>query len=179
MKKLLIPFILVAAVLFQSCKGPQGEPGPNGEAIIGQTFEVEGVNFTAANEFSYTLTFNAARFVDVRESDAVLIYILWATSNGNPIWRLLPQAIDMPRGITYNFDHTPTDFQVFIDAPVNVNLSTLSNTVTQNQTLRVVVIPSDFTSARTSGSALDVSNYEAVKKYYNLDESKIPAVVAN
>ena len=179
MKKLLIPFILVAAVLFQSCKGRQGDPGLDGDAIIGQTFEVEGVNFTTANEFSYTLSYSAAKLIDVRESDAVLIYILWDAPNGNAIWRLMPQAIDMSRGITYNFDYTRSDFQVFIDAPLNVNLATLSSNVTQNQTFRVVVIPSDFTGARKSGPAVDVNNYEAVKQYYHLDESKIPAVVAN
>ena len=178
MKKLLIPFILFAAVLFQGCKGPQGDPGLDGSALVGQTFEVEGVNFTNANEYSYTLSYSAAKLIDVRESDAVLIYILWDAPNGNAIWRLLPQAIDMPRGIAYNFDYTRSDFQVFIDAPDNVNLATLTSTFTQNQTLRVVVIPSDFT-ARKSGPAVDVNNYEAVKNYYNLDESKIPAVVAN
>ena len=182
MKKLLIPFILVAAVLFQSCKGPQGEPGLDGldgDLLIGQTYEVKNVNFTAPN-YEFVQTYTAAKLVTVQPSDAVLVYILWdVTSNNNPIWRLLPQAIDMPRGVVYNFDYTPADFSVFIEAPSNVNKATLTSDFTQNQTLRVVVIPSDFTGARKSGPAVDANNYEAVKQYYHLDESKIPAVVAN
>ncbi|TDE11371.1 hypothetical protein [Dyadobacter psychrotolerans] len=178
MKKLLIPFILITAALFQSCRGPEGPAGPAGlDGPIGQTFEVENVNFNTGNGFQYRTTFNNAN-VDFLESDVVLVYILWDVDNGAPIWRLLPQPIDMPRGIIYNFDFTPSDFTIFIDAPTSVNLSTLSADFTQNQTFRVVALPSDFNS-RKSGEPVDYKDYEAVKKHFNLDESKIQTISAN
>jgi len=180
MNKKLIPLIFILAALFQSCTGPRGADGLpgidglDGDNVVGQTFEVDKVNFNTANKFSYILTFATAK-VKVVESDAVLIYVLWeTTTTGSPVWRLLPQAIDMPRGVTYNFDYSPADFSIFIDAPTDALKTSLAAEFTQNQTFRIVVIPSDFTS-RKGGASVDYSNYEAIKKYYNLDESKIPA----
>lgn len=184
MNKKLIPILLIFAAIIQSCSGPDGRDGidgidgKDGLNIVAQTFEVNNVNFTAANNYEYVQTFSSAKLIDVRESDAVFIYILYdVTSNGNPIWRLLPQAIDMPRGIAMNFDYSPTDFSAFIDASSNALKASVSTEWTQNQTLRVVVIPSDFT-ARKDVEIVDYKDYEAVKKYYNLDESKIPTYSA-
>ena len=178
MKKLLIPFIFTIAVLFQSCKGPDGPQGPAGaDGLIGQTAEIENVNFTSANGWELRRTFSSVNLGFV-ESDVILVYVLWGAPNNTPIWRLVPQAIDSSRGIFYNFDFTPSDFTLFIEAPDNVNLGTLSTTFTQNQTFRIVAIPSEFNS-RKSGPAVDYNDYEAVKKYYNLDESKVVKVKAN
>lgn len=178
MNKKLIPLIFILAALFQNCSGPRGAdglPGIDGVNVVGQTFEVDKVNFNTANKFNFLLTYSAAKLIDVRESDVVLIYVLWeTTTTGSPVWRLLPQAIDMPRGVTYNFDYSPADFSIFIDAPTDALKASLAAEFTQNQTFRVVVIPSDFTS-RKGIESVDYNNYEAVKKYYNLDESKIPA----
>lgn len=181
MNKKLIPLLFIIAVLFQACSGSDGRdglPGADGVNIVGQTFEVENVNFTAANSYSYLQTYTSANLIDVRESDAVFIYVLWeVSSNGNPVWRLMPQAIDMPRGVTYNFDYSPTDFSIFIDAPTTALKAALASEFTQNQTFRIVVVPSDFT-ARKGGESVDFNNYEAVKNYFNLDESKIPNIKA-
>jgi hypothetical protein len=176
MKKLLIPFIFAIGVLFQSCTGPRGPEGPagaNGE--IGQTFELQGVNFNSGNNWEVRNSFGSGN-ATVLDSDIVLVYILWDVNGNTPIWRLMPQAIDMPRGIVYNFDFTPADFTVFIDGPDNL-LPSLSSTVTQNQTFRIVVLPSDWTT-RKSGPGVDYSDYEAVKKYFNLDDSNIQKLSA-
>jgi hypothetical protein len=178
MKKLLIPFIFAVGVLFQSCTGPRGPEGPAGlNADIARTFELEDVNFNAGNDWQIRSEFRNAN-LELFDSDVVLAYILWDVADGNtPIWRLMPQAIDMPRGVVYNFDFTPVDFTVFIDGPDNL-LPGLSSTVTQNQTFRVVVIPSDWTQ-RKSGPSVDFNDYEAVKKHFNLDDSKIQKLTVN
>ncbi len=183
MKKLLIPFILIIAALFQSCTGPRGPVGPAGldgnSGPIGQTFEIEKVNFNAGNDWQIRQTFSAAN-VGLEDQDIILVYILWNTTDNNqPIWRLLPQAIDMPRGITYNFDFTPLDYTVFIDAPSTVNLSTLSPNVTQNQTFRIVALPANWSNGRMSAEKVDYSDYNSVKKHFNLDESKIKKISLN
>ena len=177
MNKKLIPLLFILAALFQACEGPRGAnglPGEDGVNIVGQTFEVENVDFTAANDYSYLQTYSSANLIDVRESDAVFIYVLWeVATNGNPVWRLMPQAIDLPRGVTYNFDYSPTDFSVFIDAPTTALKAALAAEFTQNQTFRIVVVPSDFT-ARKGGDSINFKDYNAEKEYFKLDESKIP-----
>ena len=185
MKKTLIPILVIVAAFIQSCSGPagidgrDGLDGKDGLNIVAQTFEVQKVNFTAANNYEYVQTFSSAKILGVQPSDAVLVYILYdLTSTGNPIWRLLPQAIDMPRGIVMNFDYTPTDFSAFIDAPTGALKATVGTDWTQNQKLRVVVIPSDFT-ARKDAEVVDYKDYESVKAYYNLDENKIAPVKAH
>ena len=123
----------------------------------------------------YTIRFADVPNLQVVESDAVLVYILWEVNGSAPIWRLLPQEITT--NVRYNFDYSPTDFSVFIDADdPNYNKGSLNSNTLQNQTIRVVVIPSDF-NTRKSGS-VDVYNYEAVKNYYNIDESKIIKIKA-
>ncbi|MCF2447460.1 hypothetical protein L0657_26130 [Dyadobacter sp. CY345] len=175
MMKKLIPLLLVISVLFAGCKGDDGAPGADGVNVVGTTFEAENINFTAANLYTYTIRFADVPNLQVVESDAVLVYILWDVNGSAPIWRLLPQAITT--SVRYNFDYTPTDFSVFIDADdPNYNKGSLNSATLEDQTIRVVVIPSDF-NTRKSGS-VDVNNYEAVKNYYNIDESKIIKIKA-
>ncbi|REA62667.1 hypothetical protein DSL64_07010 [Dyadobacter luteus] len=177
MKKLLIPFIFAIGVLFQSCTGPRGPEGPAGlDGPIGQTFELEKVNFVAGQNWKVMGEFSSAN-IRLEDSDVVLVYILWAVDGNLPVWRLVPQPIDMPRGVYYNYDFTPVDYTLQIDAPSNAILNSLSADVTQNQTFRIVVLPSDW-SARKSGPGVDYSDYEAVKKYFNLDDSNIQKLSA-
>lgn len=181
MNKKLIPLLLVIVALFQGCRGPEGPPGPEGESVnvTGMTFDLTGVNFTAANNFQYGLSYADAK-VTVLESDAVLVYINWedVTSGGQTVaaYRLLPQTAFFTSGgiLTYNFDQTKNDFSIFLDG--NVTLTTLEDQWTKNQVFRIVVLPSDF-AARTSGT-VDFKDYNAVVKHFNIDESKIRKVSA-
>ncbi|CAG4993945.1 hypothetical protein DYBT9275_01268 [Dyadobacter sp. CECT 9275] len=186
MNKKLMPFILIfTLLLFKGCSGPTGPEGPSGptgptgpkgdpgDANIGVTFDLEGVNFTAANQYTFGLTFDDAD-VNVLESDAVLVYIHWNDQKvGNETlaaWRLLPQTAIVDQGILmYNFDRTLKDFSVFLEG--NFNLANLASDWTQNQTFRVIVIPSDFATRKSGG--IDYTDYNAVKKLMNIDESKI------
>jgi hypothetical protein len=176
MNKKLIPLLLVLVALFQGCRGPEGPPGPEGGSIdvTGTTFDLINVNFTAANNFEYGLSYADAK-VTVLESDAVLVYVHWndVTSGGTTLkaYRLLPQTAYFTNGglLTYNFDQTKNDFSVFLDG--TVNLTTLADEWTKNQTFRVVIVPSDF-AARTNGT-VDFNDYNAVVKHFNIDESKI------
>jgi hypothetical protein len=182
MKKSLIPILLIFAVLFESCTGPAGNdgleglPGPAGKDgvnVVGTTFDVTNVNFTAANEYSASFTFPANK-VEVFESDAVLVYREWAKQSdpSGPIsvWRLLPQTVLLNGNLLqYNFDHTFTEAFFYLDG--NVNKPGLASSWTQNQTFRVVIIPSDYTSRKNAD--LDYNDYESVKKHLGIDESKI------
>ncbi|MCE6992529.1 hypothetical protein [Dyadobacter sp. CY323] len=182
MNKKLIPLLLVLVALFQGCQGPEGPPGPEGGSIdvTGTTFDLINVNFTAANKFEYGLNYADAK-VTVLESDAVLVYVHWndVPTGGTTMkaYRLLPQTAYFTSGglLTYNFDQTKNDFSVFLDG--NVDLTTLADEWTKNQTFRVVIVPSDF-AARTGGS-VDFNDYNAVVKHFNIDESKIRKIPAH
>jgi len=181
MKKIILPLLLAVTVLFQSCDGPEGPQGPAGDAIVGTTFDLVDVDFVAGENYQFGLTFADADLgIDVLESDAVLVYIDWedVDVNGQTVksYRLLPQTAFLSNGIlTYNFDRTVRDFSVFLDG--TVNLATVPARYSRDQNFRVVIIPSDFAN-RTSGS-LDYSDYNAVAKAYNIDESKIRKISAN
>lgn len=182
MKKSLIPILFIFAVLFQSCSGPAGPegvpgpagvPGKDGVNILGTTFDVTNVNFNAGNEYSASFTFPANK-VEVFETDAVLVYRQWATqtdpSGPISVWRLLPQTVIMNNALLqYNFDHTFTEAFFYLDG--SVNKATLATSWTQNQTFRVVIIPSN--SPARKSAEVDYNDYESVKKYLGIDESKI------
>ncbi|WP_031527595.1 hypothetical protein [Dyadobacter crusticola] len=176
MNKKLIPLLLVFVALFQGCRGPEGPQGPIGESLIGETIDLVGVNFTADNDFEYSMTWDQAD-LEVYDSDAVLIYSNWNTvTSGNQqldAYRLLPQTEYLTNGmLTYNYDRTTNDFRIFLDG--TVNLSTLTTDYTRNQEFRIIIVPSKF-AARTNG-ALDYNDYNAVVKALNIDESKIRKV---
>jgi len=179
MNKKLIPLLLVIVAIFQGCRGPEGPPGPEGGSIdvTGTTVDLVGVNFDANNDYSYSMSY-ADLDVTVFESDAVLIYIDFedVTSGGQTLkaFRLLPQTLFFDNGgiMTYNYDQTKNDFSIFLDG--NVNLATLTDAYTRNQNFRIIVVPADF--ALRTNAELDYSDYNAVVKALNIDESKIRKV---
>ncbi|QRR03947.1 hypothetical protein [Dyadobacter sandarakinus] len=183
MNKKLIPLLLVLVALFQGCRGPEGPPGPQGQQgtstnVTGTTFDFVDVDFTTANDFQVSLSFDDAD-IEVLESDAVLVYINWGDvkvgTENLPAYRLLTQTAFLTNGIlTYNFDRTRDDLSVFLDG--TVNRATVASSYTTDQSFRVVVIPADF-AARTSGQ-VDYSDYNAVVKQFNIDESKIVKIKA-
>ena len=155
MKKLL-SLIAISMVLiscfnddnFPGPPGPQGPPGQDGVNIVGQTFETT-VDFTAPD---YSIQQVYPTGIQVLESDVVLAYLLWEeapASNGGTIdvWRPLPQTRFTDTGIfSYNFDFTFGDYALFLEAESGFDFNTLQPADLQNQTFRIVVVPSDFAS---------------------------------
>lgn len=178
MNRKLLPLLLLAVVaLFQSCRGPKGDPGPQGGDVLGITFDITKVDFTAANEYSFTLNFKQQN-IEVLPSDAVLVYVYWNDAGGLKAYRPLPQTafLTNPNGIvTYNFDRTDDDMMIFMDG--NVNLANVATDWTRNFEFRVVVVPADFLKGRANAE-VDLNNYESVVKAFNIDESKVKKISA-
>lgn len=186
MKKLKLPLFFAFLYVLSACEGPvgpegipgpQGPRGPEGEPginILGSVFELER-DFTAANDYSFIFPFPADE-VEVFESDAVLVYMLWDVgedSEGEPLafWRLMPQTFFLDEGtLQYNFDHSFLDVQIYLDGPIDYSL--LEDAWTQDQVFRIVIIPADYinTNARMD---IDYSNYEEVIKTFGLDDSNV------
>ncbi len=160
--KRILSFISVFALLLTACEGDPGPPGfdgldgLDGEIIASSAFEIE-IDFNAANNFEFIESYGFT----VLPSDVTLVYILWDTSNGQDIWRLMPQTVIFDDGnLVYNFDFTQEDVRLFLDGTTDFNA--LDNVWTQGQVFRVVVIPAD------NIDGIDVSNINAVLNANNI-----------
>jgi len=137
MKNISILLIAILSIIITSCEGPEGPTGRDGGLIVSQAFEIE-LDFTASNNYEYIESYG----FQVYPTDVTLVYILWEVSDGQEIWRLVPQNVEFIDGtLTYNYDFTQDDVRFFLDGTVDFNL--LDPSWTQNQVFRVVVVPAD------------------------------------
>lgn len=171
--KRLLSILVLASIFFVSCEGdpgPPGPPGPPGEPginIVGQTFEAT-VDLVAPE---YSVFVEVPSSVEVLESDIILVYLLETIDEGTgaDVWSPLPQTFYLNDGeVQYNYNHTTFDVNVYLHG--NVDLGTLGTGFTNDQTFRMVVMPSDF----ALNSGLDINNYEAVKAALHLNDTNIP-----
>ncbi|MEM7186610.1 MAG: hypothetical protein AAF466_08120 [Bacteroidota bacterium] len=148
MKNLFLFLAVSSTILFTSCEGPEGPPGEPGINILGQVFEVT-VDFTVGNDFQQLITI--PNNVEVFESDAILVYWLEDVVPGGggtvDLWSPLPQTIYLDGGgsFQYTFNHSFVDVLLFLQG--DVDLSTLGNGFTNDQTFRIAVVPSEFADA--------------------------------
>lgn len=162
MKKLFVVLIVIGTFVLQACEGPMGPPGldgPDGGLIVSSAFELEGIHFTSENDYGIGVEYG----FEVLPSDVVLVYILWET-DGNEVWRLLPQNVFFPEGtLQYNYDFTEVDVRIFLEG--TIDLESLDTIWSRDQVFRVVVVPADNVDAR-----MDYSDYKAVTKMLGLEE---------
>jgi len=169
MKKIFILFAAVGLVAFSSCTGDDGAPGPEGPVgppgYINEIFEVN-VNFTSTNGYSTTFPLNPV----IDQNDNILVYQLVNTNDGIDTWALLPQVYYFPDGTAqYNYDFSFDQFTIFIDASFALN--TLPSSFTSAKVFRVVIIPGAVYNK--SVNKPDYSDYNAVIKKYNIDDSNV------
>jgi hypothetical protein len=163
MKKILLLFSVVGMFILQGCEGPTGPPGPPGSGLEAEVFEVTS-SFGPNNNYSNLITLNPP----ILNSDVVLVYLLWDVDNGTPIWRQMPQTVQLDEGdLQYNFDFTPFDVNLFLSS-ADFPLTILGPQWTQNQTFRIVLVPGYFGSAR-----VDFSDYNAVMDMLDLKEADV------
>jgi hypothetical protein len=161
-----------------SVQGPQGPPGADGiDGLdgLGYTFE-ETITFDYffnSNTYSTFITIPNSVATVNPDADAVLVYRLEIVQDGsgNDIdsWSLIPQNFFLEEGIIqYVYNHTAVDVEIIIDG--NFDLSNLDSFFVENQTFRIVVLPSD-TFAKDTG--VDVSSLNAVMNTLNIKESDV------
>lgn len=177
MKKLLSIFAPLAVIFtISSCSGPvgpigpQGPPGLNGGIELAKAFEIV-TDFAASNDYSLLEPYG----FEVFESDVTLVYVLWdADGDGNAIWRMLPQTAYLDNGLlTYNFDFTFSDVNIFLDGTVP-NFASVPDAYLLDQIFRVVVIPAEF----VAGGRQDFS-YENITEKYGLTDASFKRRVLN
>lgn len=149
MKKVIFYLLAFTVVLFLSCTGdrgpmgPEGPPGMDGEGIIGQTFEYDGINFDyEPGNNLWATVIDVPSEIEVFDSDAILVFRV-ENEGDLETYSLIPQSFFLDDGtITYVYNHTPNDIELMIDG--NFNLSQLDPGFTDNQIFRFVVVPSAF-----------------------------------
>ncbi|SFA84834.1 hypothetical protein SAMN05660845_0612 [Flavobacterium swingsii] len=169
MKKIILLLAFISMITLQSCTVHEEVVTPvqtTDNDTISEVLEYT-VSFNSGNNYKRLITFNRPIYT----SDMVLVYRLDnnLVNNGTDVWRQMPQTyyLGTTGELDYNFDFTNYDVNIFLGA--NFDLNTLSSDWTQNQTFRIVIVPAYFGNKM----AIDYSNYDAVVKAYNLDDSKI------
>jgi len=131
----------------------------------------------ATGTFSSSNTFTLSMDINIQNSDVVLVY----RKIGN-YWQSIPKTYylddvqNLPTGreLDYNFDFNTSEVNISTAANFNQSTQMTSSETNQylvNQTFRVVLVPAS--PAKGSAATVDYSDYNAVVKYYNLDESKV------
>lgn len=183
MKKIL-PLILLAGVGFltYSCDNSSNDPVvvPNQDHDTLPIMMDATGSFTAAN--NYTLISD----ISIQATDVVLVY----KKEGN-LWQQIPKTyyledvsgLPTAREIDYNFKFNSS--VVNVETKANFNQGTqMTSTETAkyltNQTFRIVLVPADPIKKSAKGTNnVDLSDYNAVIKYYNIDESKVKTISAH
>ena len=158
MKKLTLILAFIGMITLQSCSSNDDTD------TIGEVFEYTSVNFLP-NDYSVVLTYPHSIF----NSDMVLIYRLSGSFQGEDVWKQLPETYYFDDGaldLRYDFDFTRFDAEVHLEG---FDLVNVNNNFKLNQILRVVVVPADFGKT----GKVDLKDYKAVVKAFNIDESKI------
>jgi hypothetical protein len=170
MKRIFLFLAIIVGTLFSSCTGPQGPSGTNGTNIESEVFELRNVNFdnNAIDGFNIyrTLTPN------ILDADVLLIYRLTDVIDANtPVWKLIPNAVYANQGeVNYDFDFSKEDFKIYVSATYDLNTTPI---FLDNQTFRIVVIPGYFSGKK---SPVDKSDYNAVIKYYSINDENIKII---
>ena len=173
MKKILTLFAIVGLIAFSSCEGPEGPQGEKGDQYVNEVFE-ETISFNSGNNFGITFPLNPK----IYSGDVLLVYELVNTNDGIDTWALLPQVYYFPSGTAqYNYEFSYDQFSIFVDASFALNQ--LPASFTTNKTFRIVILPGDDgvntggPNSKSAVSKADYSDYNAVIKKYNIDDSNV------
>jgi hypothetical protein len=176
MKKIL-PFLLLAFVtLFVfSCDDNNDNVVGDGDTYS-RMRDITG-SFNNSNGYGFT------QGINIEQTDVVLVY----RAAGNA-WQQIPKSVYMPnvsgqptnRVFDYNFVFDSQNVQIRIDDE-NFNLDTQMTSderadYMNNQRFRIVLVPA---AASKNAATVDTSDYNAVVKYYNLDETKVKTTKVN
>lgn len=175
MKKFL-PILLLAFVSLFIFSCDDDDNGPY------QDYDTYSQMRDATGTFSSGNTFTLSMDINIENTDVVLVY----RRVGNH-WQSIPktyylddvQNLPIGRELDYNFNFNTQEVNIYTTANFNQSTQmtpTETNEYLTNQTFRVVLVPA---SAAKGTSSVDTSDYNAVVKYYNLDESKVKTYKVN
>lgn len=180
MKKLFpIAALTFSSLFIFSCDNGNDEVAVVDNTVYAQVKDVTGT-FSSSNGYKLT------QGLSISNTTVVLVYRNVGASN-NPIWQLIPKtfylddnlAFPANRELDYNFDFTTGDVEIrteanFDQATQMTNVETSSFLV--NQTFRIVLIPG---IAGKTSNPVNHDDYNAVIKYYNINDSNVTKTKLN
>ena len=165
MKKILTLFAVVGLFAFSGCSNDDNVDYDT----ISYVFDVPNVSFTLDNEYSKSIA-NPSKI----GSDVVLVYRSSGSEvNGNRIWKLLPETYftdDRRLDFTYTFQFSGDFIDIFMDG---FDLEAVNASYRLNQVFRIVIVPGSSSGSAKSINKEDYSDYNAVIKKYNIDDSNV------
>lgn len=178
MKKILL-FLFLGAVGFTAYSCDNNDDTPVQTVDYDTIAQMKDITGTFSNSGNYTIS----QGLGIPSTYVVLVYRLV----GGNAWQQIPKSVYLPdvsskptnRVFDYNFLFNSQNVEIRIDDE-NFNLASdlTSGEITSylnNQTFRIVLVPANTTGVGGSNkkASVDTSDYNAVVKYYNLDESKV------
>lgn len=179
MKKIL-PFILLAGIGFLSYSCDRSDdvvvqnPGTDSDTV--PLMKDVNVSLNSSNNYAHV------ELLNINTTDVVLVYRKDPTANN--AWQLVPKTYYLAnnRELEYNFLFNSQKVEIFTEGVAPATLTSAeANTYLNNQTFRIVLVFANAgkTAGKNAAAAkpnIDYSDYNAVAKYYNLDESKVQTV---
>lgn len=169
MKKFL-PILLLAFVslFIFSCDNSDDTPvRVEDQDTVAQGFDVIP-NFSKTNNNLYQFT--GLLKSTLVQSDVILVYLqVDNTSDGSPVWRLLPYTFFTTSGtpVDYSFDFSKYDVRFSVNSTLDLSVNPTYYT---NKKFRVIIVPANTTG---KNAKVDYNDYNSVIKYYNINESNI------
>lgn len=175
MKKILYLLAFVCVFALPACEGPEGPQGPPGlDGVDGEDgedgIEVLNLVFEGQVTFSEENDFAIGSQFEIERGDNLLVFLEWAQAEGSSVWRQLPQNVFFDEGaiLTYNYQYTTTFFNVFMQG--NFDLAQLDPEWTDNQRIRIVLLPGFFVE---ENARMDFSDFDAVMELIGKEEKDI------
>jgi hypothetical protein len=171
MKKIITFLAIVGMFSFQGCTTTTDSNYVDNDTIP-EAFEIKGVYLgkVSDNEYNYSSTFQKEIGGNLFDDETVLVYRLTDLINSTtPVWQLIPRTIKFTNGdvLEYYFDFSKIDFVITVYGNYNL-LDRLS--YIDNQTFRVVILPSNL------ASSINTNNYLEVMNALNLKENQIQKI---
>ncbi len=176
MKKIIktIAALLFMTVVLISCNGrgptgPEGPPGPPGPEILPTSFEFNAT-LSPGNDFEYIN--EIPNDIDVFDSDVVIAFVLedYIEEDDLEVWRQLPITEFNSRGtVLFDFDFSPVDVRVFLDA----NYILTASDGYQDVLIRAVHIPANFASKMSTDALKNVQTPDGLQQFLGVEIQKL------
>jgi len=167
MKK-IIPFLMLAivSVFTVSCDNDDDVQYVDNDTYAGVIEITRNFQYNSTEDVYFI-----NQSISMEPSDMALVYRLKDGSNNGDVWEQIPRTLYFSGGreLDYDFDFTQKDVQIL--AGGNYDIST-TPTYLNNQTFRIVLVPAGFLN-KGATPPVDYSDYNAVIKYYNINDSKV------
>ncbi|MGG7471345.1 hypothetical protein ACVVIH_18950 [Chryseobacterium arthrosphaerae] len=177
MKKIL-PFILLAGIGFLAYSCDNNDDVVVQNPVDSDTLPVMkdvNVSLNSSNNYAHV------ELLNLQSTDVVLVYRKDPTASN--AWQLIPKTYYLAnnRELEYNFLFNSQKVEIFTEGVAPATLTSAeAGTYLNNQTFRIVLVYANAGKAAAGKKAnVDYSDYNAVVKYYNLDESKVQTVNVN